>query len=128
MNNVCLVGGLTRDPELHEPDGAEPVCVLRLAADNGGGRDLVYVDVVTFGRAARACAEHLARGRRVEVRGVLRLREWEDDDGSRRSAHSVAGRVRFLGRGPGRDGAGGAEGDGDGDGVPDGDGAAQAAT
>lgn len=106
MNQVNLIGRLTRDPELAKlGDSDREVCELRLAVDNGKSRegaerDATFVDVATFDAPARACAEHLAKGRQVAVSGRLVYREWEAEDGTRRSKHSVIGRVEFLGSKP----------------------------
>jgi single-strand DNA-binding protein len=101
MNNVNLIGRLTRDPELKEIGGGRSVCELRLAVDNPGrGSERgqpTYVDVSTFGPNAEACATHLAKGRQVAVGGRLVFREWTGRDGAKRSAHSVRGSVEFLG-------------------------------
>jgi single-strand DNA-binding protein len=100
MNNVSLIGNLTREPELRSAKGGA-VCQLRLAVDNPGrggepGKP-TYVDVATFGKHAEACAAHLGKGRQVGVSGRLVFREWETKDGSKRSAHEVRGSVQFLG-------------------------------
>ena len=96
MNNVSLTGRLTRDPELRSTNGGKPVCDMRIAVDNGS-YDPTYVDVTTFDGQATACAEHLSKGRQVGVNGRLHYAEWEAEDGSKRSRHSVIGRVEFLG-------------------------------
>jgi single-strand DNA-binding protein len=103
MNQVNLIGRLTRDPELRKlGESDRDVCELRIAVDNGksrdgADRDATFVDVATFDAAARACAEHLSKGRQVAVTGRLVYREWKAEDGSRRSKHSVIGRVEFVG-------------------------------
>lgn len=103
MNSINLIGRLTRGPELRKlGESDRDVCELRIAVDNGADsngskRDPTYVDVSTFDGQARACAEHLSQGRQVAVNGRLVYREWEADDGSKRSKHSVIGRVEFLG-------------------------------
>ena len=94
MNSVDLTGRLTRDPELTER-GGKSVCDLRLAVDNGQ-YEPTYVDVTTFDGQAEACARYLRKGRQVAVSGRLVFRQWEAEDGSRRSRHSVVGRVEFL--------------------------------
>jgi single-strand DNA-binding protein len=107
MNQVNLVGRLTRDPELRKlGDSDRDVCELRLAVDNGksrngADREATFVDVATFDAAARACVEHLTKGRQVAVSGRLVYRQWEAEGGSKRSKHSVLGRVEFLGSGNG---------------------------
>lgn len=110
MNQVNLTARLTRDPELKKlGDSDRDVCELRLAVDNGRSRDgedrdATFIDVATFDAPARACAEHLTKGRQVAVSGRLVYREWEAEDGSRRSKHSVIGRVEFLGSAPSSNG------------------------
>ncbi|HET7508878.1 MAG TPA: single-stranded DNA-binding protein [Solirubrobacterales bacterium] len=103
MNNISLIGNLTRDPELRRAAGGA-VCAMRIAVDNpgrGGTKgEPTYVGVATFGNHAESCATHLAKGRQVAVSGRLVFREWEAKDGSKRSAHEVRGSVQFLDRKP----------------------------
>jgi single-strand DNA-binding protein len=101
MNNVNLIGHLTKDPEV-KATRSGAVCQLRLAVDNSGRNgekgQPTYVAVATFGKHAEVCGAHLAKGRLVGVSGRLVFREWEGKDGSKRSAHSVRGSVQFLDR------------------------------
>jgi single-strand DNA-binding protein len=104
MNTITVTGRLTKDPELSERSGTK-VCDLRIA-ENGRDQSILYIDVATFNRQAEACAEHLAKGRRVGVTGSLRCSEWESN-GSKRSRHSiVAQRVEFLDHKPAEDAEG----------------------
>ncbi|MBA3867123.1 MAG: single-stranded DNA-binding protein [Solirubrobacterales bacterium] len=99
MNNVNMVGRLTRDPELKDTR-AGSVCQLRIAVDNpgrGGEKgEPTYIDVAAFGKQGEACASHLSKGEEVAVSGRLVFREWTGKDGVKRSAHSVRGSVKFL--------------------------------
>jgi single-strand DNA-binding protein len=96
MSTVMVNGTLTRDPEMR--DGAETkVCSMRIVELNGRRKSPLYINVAAFGRQAETCEEYLRKGRHVAVSGQLRLRQWEDDDGNRRSEHSIAAdRVDFL--------------------------------
>lgn len=100
MNNVSLIGRLTRDPEVRTTAEDTPVAVLRLAVPRRrGGEDAgaVFVDVVCFARQAEAAEEYLYKGRRVAVEGRLEHREWTDPDGVARARHEiVARRLEFL--------------------------------
>jgi single-strand DNA-binding protein len=98
VNSVALVGNLTSDPELRSlPDGRS-VCDMRLAVNDQPDQPPLFIDVATFGASAEACAKYLGKGRAIAVTGRLVYREWEAQDGSKRSKHSVIGRVRFGGR------------------------------
>jgi single-strand DNA-binding protein len=97
MNDVSLIGRLTRDPELHSTQSGTQIAGLRLALERRGD-GAVFVSVKCFDGQARACAEHLAKGRQVAVSGRLELDEWLADDGSKRSQlYVVARSVQFLG-------------------------------
>jgi len=97
MNRYTAVGRLTRAPRLRKAGESDrDVCELRIAIDNGPDRGPTYIDVATFDAQARACAEHLTAGRQVAIDGRLIYREWQAEDGSRRSRHSVIARVEFL--------------------------------
>jgi single-strand DNA-binding protein len=122
MNAVSITGTLVRDPEMKDR-GEHKICEMRLAELGGRKEETpLFVSVSAYGRQAETCSEFLSKGRHVAVAGQLRFREWETDDGNRRSEHSIAAdRVEFLpsggqkggkgggggGRGPGRGGRGG---------------------
>jgi single-strand DNA-binding protein len=96
LNTVSLIGRLTRDPELRTTNSGQPVCNMRIAVEAFGSDNTLYIDVTTFGESAKACAEHLDRGRTVGVAGRLVYEEWQVRDGSKRSRHKIIGRVHFL--------------------------------
>ncbi len=96
MNNVTLIGTLTKNPEMRG-NGDKPVCQMRLADNSGPGDEPLYINVAAFGRQAESCNTYLAKGRHVAVSGRLRFREWTGKDDVKRSEHSVAAdRVDFL--------------------------------
>jgi single-strand DNA-binding protein len=105
INRVILIGNLTRDPETRQA-GSTTVCTLRLAVNDRvkdqssgeWGDRPNYFDVDVFGSQGELCGKYLAKGRQVAVEGKLRWREWEAQDGQKRSAVSVvADNVQFIG-------------------------------
>lgn len=99
MNNVSLIGRLTRDPESVTTKNDTEICNLRVAVDRRGQDGAVYTDVKCFGKQALACQEHLSKGRQVAISGRLELDEWETDGGDKRSRLYVIGeRIEFLAR------------------------------
>ena len=74
MNNVVLIGTLTRDPEMGDHEKAK-VCDLRLVESSGRRESPLYIDVRAFGRQAQVCGEYLSKGRQVAIQGRLRCRE-----------------------------------------------------
>ena len=98
VNVVTLVGNLTADPVIKQLDDDRKVCNLRLAVNDQKDQPPLFIDVATFGSQAEACATYLAKGRAIAVTGRLVYREWEAEDGTRRSRHHVIGRVQFGGK------------------------------
>jgi single-strand DNA-binding protein len=103
VNKVLLLGNLVRDPELRYTASGTAVATFSLAVNcrvrqGEDWRDEVcFMDVITFGRQAETVGEYLAKGRLALVEGRLRWRNWQGDNGQRRSKHDVvAERVQFL--------------------------------
>jgi single-strand DNA-binding protein len=113
INRVVLTGNLTRDPELRSTGSGMSVCSLRVASNTrrknqatGEWEDKPnFFDVTVWGAQGENCARFLSKGRPVAIDGRLEWREWETQDGHKRSAvEIVADAVQFLG---GRDDAAG---------------------
>jgi single-strand DNA-binding protein len=104
LNRVCLLGRLTRNPEVRYGSSGTPVTTLGMAVNNrikrGDGswqEEPCFVDVVVFGQQAEACGQSLAKGDPVLLEGRLQYRTWQDPQGQKRSKHEVvAFRVQFL--------------------------------
>ncbi len=110
FNKVLLLGNLTRDPEARYTPSGTVVSTFGLAINRRYRRDDVwqeevcYVDVVAFGRLAETVGVHLKKGNLTMVEGRLHWRNWETEDGQRRSKLDVgANNVQFLSRTSGED-------------------------
>ena len=105
LNRVFLMGNLTRDPEVRYTPSGTAVGDLGLAVNetykNKAGENVestVFVDVEVWARQAETCAEYLYKGSPVFVEGRLKLDQWENQQGEKRSKLRVrADRVQFLG-------------------------------
>jgi single-strand DNA-binding protein len=96
LNRVTLAGRLTRDVELKTTQGNNSVASFGLAVnrqwkDASGEKqeEVTYIDCTAWGKTAEAMAKFLAKGRPVYVEGRLKLDQWEDKDGGKRSKLSV---------------------------------------
>jgi single-strand DNA-binding protein len=88
VNKVILVGNLTRDPELKQPEGKKPVCIIGLATnrnwtDEKGHRheEPEYHRIVAFDRLAETCHQFLRKGRKVYLEGCLQSHTYTGQDG-----------------------------------------------
>lgn len=114
LNRVLLIGNLTRDPELRYIPSGTAVATFTLAVNrvykspSGEKKEQTsFIRVVVWGRRAEVCGEFLTKGSPVFVEGRLQSREWEGQDGQKRSTIEViADNVQFLRAGGKATGAG----------------------
>jgi len=103
MNQIVIMGRLTRDPELrHTPNGVA-VASFTLAVDrsfapkDGGERQTDFIDVVAWRNTAEFVSKYFVKGQMAAVTGRLQIRDWTDKDGNkRRSAEVVAENIYFT--------------------------------
>ncbi|HJM20383.1 MAG TPA: single-stranded DNA-binding protein [Acidimicrobiales bacterium] len=91
-NNVVLVGNVTRDPELRFTQGGAAVCGFGIAwnqRSNQGEDKAHYFDVSCWRDLAENVAESVTKGMRVVVYGRLDYRNWEGQNGEKRSAVQI---------------------------------------
>jgi single-strand DNA-binding protein len=105
LNDVRLVGRLTRDPEVRFTAKGQAVCRFDLAVnrrykDAASGEwkdDTSFVPVVVWREAAQRCGERLKKGSPVYVEGRLKSRNWETKEGQKRTTLEVdSRRIQFL--------------------------------
>ncbi|WP_458699545.1 single-stranded DNA-binding protein [Sulfurospirillum sp. 1307] len=96
FNKVILVGNLTRDIELRYTGGGTAVASTAIATsrkfkahDGTQKEEVCFVDITFFGRTAEIANQYLRRGSKVLVEGRLKLDQWTDQNGGKRSKHSV---------------------------------------
>lgn len=107
INQVILMGRLTRDPEMRTTPSGKNVTSFSLAVDRQGQDDTAdFFDVTAWEKTGELVNQYLSKGRRCLVQGRLRQDSWEDKEtGKKRSrVEVVAFDVTFL-DGP-NDGAG----------------------
>lgn len=108
INQVILMGRLTRDPEMRTTPSGKSVCSFSLAVDRIGQDDQAdFFDVTAWEKTGELVSQYLSKGRRCLVQGRLRQDSWDDKEtGKKRSrVEVVAFDVTFL-DGPGESGAG----------------------
>lgn len=100
MTKVLLIGNLTRDPELTETPGGVPVCRFAVAVNRFSGqeeRQTDFYNVTAWRRLGETVARYTKKGHKIAVYGDLQIRQYEGNDGVRRtSVDVVAQDVEFL--------------------------------
>lgn len=102
LNQIVIMGRLTRDPELRYTQSGTPVASFTLAVDRdfadkeNGERQTDFIDCVAWRQSGEFVTKYFQKGSMAIIKGRLQIRDWEDKDGNkRRSAEVVADSVYF---------------------------------
>ena len=101
VNNITILGNLTRDPELRfTPNGTAVVsfglAVNRNIQNKTSGEwesQVDFFNVTAWYKLAENCAESLNKGDRVLVTGRLAQESWESKEGQKRSTVRIVASV-----------------------------------
>ena len=95
MNQVVLVGRLTRDPELrYIPGTGTPVASFTIAIDRDyvkkdGSKETDFIPVEVMGKSAEFCANYITKGRLVALQGSIRVDNYQTQSGEKRTFTKV---------------------------------------
>src|SRR3954470_20181913 len=106
INQVILMGRLTRDPEQRSTSSGKNIASFSIAVDRGGQEDAAdFFNVTAWEKLGELVMQYLGKGRRVLVQGRLRQDSWDDKETGKKQSRIevVATDVTFL-DGPNGDG------------------------
>lgn len=88
INNVVLVGRLTKDPDLRYTASGTAVTQFNLAVDRNftnqnGQREADFINCVIWRKAAESLAKYAVKGTLLGLTGRLQTRNYENTQGQR---------------------------------------------
>lgn len=94
INRVCLVGRLTRDPEMRTTTTGKNVTEFSIAVNKrmkpqDGSPDADFFRCKAWGQTAEYTANYLNKGRLVAVDGRIEQRKYTDKDGQNREIFEI---------------------------------------
>ena len=102
LNQITIMGRMTRDPELRRTGSGVAVTSFTLAVDrdysgkDGGEKETDFIDCVAWRGTGEFVEKHFTKGQMAVVSGRLQIRGWTDKDGNkRRTAEVIADNVYF---------------------------------
>lgn len=103
LNDVFLIGRLTKDPELRMTASGIPVVRFSLAVNRNrrnadGTSDADFIRVVCWNRLAEICEKYLKKGRLISIGGRLQVDKYEQNGEPRTSFEVVADDMQMLER------------------------------
>lgn len=102
MNNITLVGRLTRDPELKYFKSGTAKLTFSIAVDRDyktkdGNKVTDFIPVEALGKSAETWSNYLGKGRQVGIQGSMYVDRYTDESGNNRTFTKVhAKNVEFL--------------------------------
>ena len=95
-NKVIIAGHLSKDIEIRYTQSGSAIANTAIAssrkfkgADGQQKEEVLFVDLTFFGRTAEIVNQYLRKGSKVLVDGRLKLDQWTDQQGNKRSRHKV---------------------------------------
>lgn len=99
MNQLTIIGNLTRDPETRTTGNGKTVCNFDVAVNKktADGDKPTYFRVAAWGKTGEVCQQWLEKGRKVAVTGEVSARAYMGKDGEPKcSLEVMANNVEFL--------------------------------
>ncbi|MEE9295425.1 MAG: single-stranded DNA-binding protein [Phycisphaerae bacterium] len=105
-NRVILAGNMTRDPELSYTPSNTPVCKFGIAVNrtwtdrqtNVKREETMFIDCTAWSRSAEVINQYCSKGKPILLEGRLVLDTWTNQEGQKRSKHTVTvDNFQFLG-------------------------------
>lgn len=102
MNQVFLIGNLTRDPELRQTPSGVSYCTFSVAVNRpytqgDGERKTDFFNCTAWRGQGETIAKYMKKGNKISVVGSIQLREYEDNQGVKRTAVDIVCRdFEFL--------------------------------
>lgn len=101
INQLVVIGRLTKDPELKKTDSGKTVANVTLAVPRSykninGEYDTDFIDCVLWSSVAETTTEYCKKGDLIGVKGRLQTRSYEKDEEKRYVTEIVGEKVSFL--------------------------------
>ena len=103
LNYVCLMGRLTRDPELRRTSLGTAVASFSVAVDRDyssketGERETDFINCVAWRQTGEFVSRYFQKGSMIVVAGRLQMRKWVDNDGTNRVTYEVVANNVYFG-------------------------------
>jgi single-strand DNA-binding protein len=96
MNNVSLIGRLSKTPELRYSNTGTAVTTFTVAVNRFGKDEADFINCVAFKKSAEALANYTDKGSLIGLTGSIQVRSYEKDGSKRWVTEVIANSVQFL--------------------------------
>jgi single-strand DNA-binding protein len=100
MNKICLIGRLTKDPELKMINDNMAVATFSLAVDRKFKKDgqptADFINIVVWSKTAEFVEKYFHKGQQVGITGRIQTRSWKNQEGKTQYATEVIAEEVFF--------------------------------
>lgn len=102
MNKVCLIGRLTKDPEIrYTQSNNTAVTTFTLAVNRkfvkeGEENQADFIQIVAWSKTAEFCGKYFVKGQQVGIVGRIQTRNWDDEQGVKHYATEVIAEEAYF--------------------------------
>lgn len=90
MNNINLMGRLTKEPELRETQNGNAVTRFTIAVDrHTQDHKTDFINCTAFKGTAEFISKYFRKGQMIAVNGRLQIEDYTDKDGNKRTAANI---------------------------------------
>jgi len=98
MNNVVLIGRLTKQPEQSFTKDGMEVCKFTLAVDREFKEGTDFIRVTAFAKTAEVGNRYLGKGSQTAIKGRIQTGSYKDREGKTvYTTDIIADRIEFVG-------------------------------
>lgn len=101
MNNVILIGRLTKDPQLSFSKGkGTAIAKITVAVNRVQKGEADFINCVSFGKTAETIGNYMTKGSQIAINGEIRVDNYKKDTGEWVNNTSVlVNKFEFVGGG-----------------------------
>lgn len=109
MNNICIIGNITKDIELKETESGVKytrfsIAVNRKFKNENGDYDTDFFNIVAWRGTAEFISNYFGKGKRIAISGRLQTNKYTDKDGNERiGTEIVANDAQIIEKKPSED-------------------------
>ena len=99
MNNVFLVGRITKELELRYTPSNKAVVGISLAVNNGKD-DTTFIRLTAFDKLAELLSKYSKKGDLIGTQSIIKNHNWQDKEGNKHYEYSfIVNIISFLAKG-----------------------------
>lgn len=96
MNNINLIGRLTKQPELRTTESQKNVCDFTIAVNRIGTDKADFINCVVWNAQAENLCKYQTKGSLIGVNGALRIDTYEVEGQNRYKTYVLANNIEYL--------------------------------